>query len=222
MIEKQTYPMISEKNWWDLRNQFKKTIPANVNTSYIKSLLGFNSDDSARNNIIIPLKQIGLIDEDGKPTALATDWRSDEKYSSACKMMLDRLYPGELTDLFPDDEIDIAKVKSWFMDTGSIGQSAAGKVANTFMLIRSAKIRQLPEKVSVSAKKVTKRAKEEVSKEILQPTPVVAAALLGNNEPTHAVPSMHIDIQVHISPDASADQIDKIFESMAKHLYGRK
>ena len=32
-------------------------------------------------------------------------------------------------------------------------------------------------------------------------------------------PSLHIDIQVHISPEAPADQIDRIFESMAKHLY---
>lgn len=222
MAEKQTYPMISEKNWWDLRNQFKKTIPASINTSYVKSLLGFNSDDSARNNIIFPLKQIGLIDEDGKPTALATDWRSDDKYSSACKTMLDSLYPRELTDLFPDDEVDIAKVKSWFMDTAAIGQSAAGKVANTFTLIRSAKLRQPSEKIAVSAKKVVKPAKVKTPKEIVQKTSVASDTPSANNEKTHAGPSLHIDIQVHISPDASADQIDKIFESMAKHLYGRK
>jgi len=32
------------------------------------------------------------------------------------------------------------------------------------------------------------------------------------------VPSLHIDIQVHISPQSSDTQIDKVFESMAKHL----
>lgn len=31
-------------------------------------------------------------------------------------------------------------------------------------------------------------------------------------------PSLHIDIAVHISPDANAEQIDQIFESMANHL----
>jgi hypothetical protein len=35
-------------------------------------------------------------------------------------------------------------------------------------------------------------------------------------------PEVHIDIQIHISPESSHDQIDKIFESMAKHLYGPK
>ena len=36
-----------------------------------------------------------------------------------------------------------------------------------------------------------------------------------------ADPSMHIDIQIHIDSSASSDQIDKIFSSMAKYLYGR-
>jgi hypothetical protein len=31
-------------------------------------------------------------------------------------------------------------------------------------------------------------------------------------------PSLHIDIQIHISPEASTDQIEQIFASMAKHL----
>jgi hypothetical protein len=34
-------------------------------------------------------------------------------------------------------------------------------------------------------------------------------------------PNLHIDMQIHISADASDDQIDTIFKSMAKHLYGR-
>ena len=35
-------------------------------------------------------------------------------------------------------------------------------------------------------------------------------------------PDLHIDIQVHIDATASAEQIDFIFASMAKHLYGRE
>ena len=31
--------------------------------------------------------------------------------------------------------------------------------------------------------------------------------------------TMHIDLQIHISPEASTEQIDAIFASMAKHLY---
>ena len=34
-------------------------------------------------------------------------------------------------------------------------------------------------------------------------------------------PNVHLDIQIHIPADASLEQIDQIFASMAKHLYGR-
>jgi hypothetical protein len=36
------------------------------------------------------------------------------------------------------------------------------------------------------------------------------------------LPSVHIDIQVHISPEATPLQIDQVFKSMAQHLYGSK
>lgn len=224
MADKQAYPMISEKNWWDLRNQFKKTIPTIVNASYVKSLLDFKSDDSARNNIILPLRQIGLIDDDGKPTPLATDWRSDEKYPAACKTILKAIYPQQLLELFPDESVDQSRVRAWFMDTASLGQSGAGKVTNTFILIKDAKVKQY----------VTASNKKEVVKKPAKKTPSVHTASTGfaNVPGTQAMkqdtqfalpsPTMHIDVQVHISPDASPDQIDKIFESMAKHLYGRK
>ena len=72
MADKQIYPMISEKSWWQLRNQFKKTIPSVVNVSYLKSLLSLNSDQSAR-NILAPLRQMGIIDADGKPQPRALE-----------------------------------------------------------------------------------------------------------------------------------------------------
>ena len=42
---------------------------------------------------------------------------------------------------------------------------------------------------------------------------------LGRPETT-GQPSVHIDFQIHISPEASAEQIDQIFASMRRHLYG--
>ena len=42
------------------------------------------------------------------------------------------------------------------------------------------------------------------------------------SETVSVQPSVHIDIQVHIDPSATADQIDQIFASMARHLYGAR
>ncbi len=47
----------------------------------------------------------------------------------------------------------------------------------------------------------------------------VTASLPPTQEPQ--APSLHIDIQIHIAADAKAEQIDQVFASMAKHLYGR-
>jgi hypothetical protein len=39
--------------------------------------------------------------------------------------------------------------------------------------------------------------------------------------PDRVPPTVHIDIQVHISSEATPEQIDQVFASMAKHLYGK-
>ncbi len=42
------------------------------------------------------------------------------------------------------------------------------------------------------------------------------------NEAPPDIPPLHIDIQIHIDSTASAEQIDRIFASMARHLYRRE
>jgi hypothetical protein len=49
------------------------------------------------------------------------------------------------------------------------------------------------------------------------PQPIVEVPVKHNGQ----LPTLHIDIQIHIAADASTDQIDQIFASMAKHLYSR-
>ena len=41
-----------------------------------------------------------------------------------------------------------------------------------------------------------------------------------NQAPCSNKPNLHIDLQIHISPDSTPEQIECIFSSMAKHLYG--
>jgi hypothetical protein len=228
MAEKQVYPMISEKSWWQIRNQFKKTIPSTVNVSYLKSLLSLNSDQSAR-NIITPLRQMGIIDTEGKPLPRATDWRSDAKYPEVCLAIVSEIYPQELQDLFPDSQIDSATAKSWFMDTCALGNAAAGKIMSTFILLKSGHIKtdtDIPKSSQASKKikpsKETKNNVDQAKDEPIGSTKAPPSQTTNNiSDKASPVPSVHIDLQIHISPDASPDQIDSIFASMAKHLYGR-
>ena len=109
------YPMISEKNWWAIRDKFKSTIPSVVTANYVKTLLSISNDNSANSNVINPMKRIGLLDDENKPTTLANDWRLDDKYKRVCDEIIKAVYPTELLDLFPESDIDRNSAKNWFM-----------------------------------------------------------------------------------------------------------
>jgi hypothetical protein len=64
-----SFPKIAESNWWKLRNLFKQKVPSPVTTTYISSAFSM-TEASARGNIIIPFKKLGILDDDGKPTDL--------------------------------------------------------------------------------------------------------------------------------------------------------
>ncbi len=215
-----TYPMISEKTWWTIREKFKASVPSTVSCNYVKTLLTLSSDNSANSNVITPLKRIGLIDDENKPTALANDWRIDDKYKSVCETIIKSVYPAELLDLFPGLDIDRKSARSWFMSQG-VGQGAADKMVALFMLLKSGEIKDA--KTSSSNKKATtqKNSKQEKSKPsdtALTSTKVEQSSYV--KEQLNNRPNLHIDLQIHISPESTPEQIEMIFSSMAKHLYG--
>jgi hypothetical protein len=76
-------------------------------------------------------------------------------------------------------------------------------------------VEDLPEEVSG----IDERAPDPLSAD----SPIEAVEPIAKNGKVPAQtkrPALHIDIQVHIDPASSAEQIDQIFASMARHLYG--
>jgi hypothetical protein len=223
-MEKQTYPRLPKSNWWTLRSQFKKTIPSIVTISYLKSLLDLDSEKSAK-NLLGPLKQLGLIDGENKPTQRANDWRDDKKYTEVCNSMIKDIFPSELIDLFPDSEVDFNAVKNWFMHSGQLGEVAAGQNAQMFVLLKSGFSDQGltgPTIAKQASLKKNNARKENIKKNFSNSTndETVIKPNVGTSNHKAGLPSVHIDLQIHISPDASSEQIDKVFESIARHLYG--
>lgn len=220
--DKTGFPMIPESNWWNIRKQFSKTLPSNVSVNYLKTLLSLTTDQAAK-NLISPLKTLLIINDDGSPTELANAWRNDSSYSDACQTMLKSTYPQELLDLFPDKDFDRFKVKDWFKTTGKLGESAANKATSLFGILKTAEIKY----DSGATQTVAKSSKPRRSKKIAENTESVVVqeenettipdiSISPKNSPQM---TMHIDLQIHISPEASTDQIDAIFSSMAKYLY---
>lgn len=213
--KKIAFPKIPESNWWSIRKQFKKTIPSVVNITYLKSLLDLESDISAR-NLMAPLKSLGLINEEGKPTSRANEWRDDDKYTKVCNDMILENYPQELLDLYPDNtNLDKKNISKWFMTKCAIGEGTANIVASTFILLKEATIKDDEPIKKQSKGKMVKEGKKDmgIANKI---TPVSGGDVIPAEKNG---PSMHIDLQIHISPDATANQIDCIFASISKHLY---
>lgn len=217
-----SFPTISEKNWWTIREKFKSSLPSVVSTTYIKSLLSMANDNSANSNVISPLKRIGLIDDENKPTALANDWRIDDKYKAVCETIIKSVYPTELLDLFPDSTVDRTAARTWFMSQG-VGQGAADKMVALFSLLKGGEIK---DKTSGFTKSTTTKPanlkQRKISANKTTSMSVTNQPAVGTDKNIDSInrPNLHIDLQIHISPDSTPDQIDTIFASMAKHLYG--
>jgi hypothetical protein len=216
--KKTAFPKIAEKNWWKLRERFKQKVPAVVTTSYLAPTLNM-ADKSARANVLGPLKMMGLINDDGTPTDLAYDWRDDKKYSEVCEKMRKNLYPQELHDAFPTAEANQNEIEGWFMNYSKVGVPAANMYASFYKLLLQAD----PSKSAEALKeKPTKRVREPEKMKVKKAEPEKPVSQAGEEEgiDLKGLPSLHIDIQIHIAPDASPEQIDKIFSSMARHLKG--
>ena len=115
------------------------------------------------------------------------------------------------------------------MKVGHVGESAARLYTDTYMLLTEADAGKLAEKASnggQSKAPATKapqkqRSTQKVEKSVQPPAPPAPSPAPVDPPQGHGsrrLPAIHIDVQVHISPETSPEQIDRIFESMAKHL----
>jgi hypothetical protein len=220
--KKVSYPKIPEQNWWKLRETLKKTVPTAITKSFLATMFSI-TEESARASILSPLKTLEIIDDTGKPTNLAYDWRDDNKYGEVCDKLRKQFYPTELCELFNDIEsAEVDKIVAWFMNPARCGQANAKAYANFYLLLLKANPSDSLEQEKPSK---TKNPTEKSSPRLNKPKESTAikkekavSHVPATEKKFSRIPELHINIQLHISPESTAEQIDKIFESMAKHL----
>jgi len=229
---RKSYPMLSPTHWWALRKKFRQSIPGVVTDSYLATVLSMAAI-SARANILPFLKTLGLLDPEGKPTDRVKLWRDDDKYEAVCQAMLKEVYPDELIAAITDAKSERAKLERWFASTSGVGEAASKRMAATYALLLEADPGAQPdaERKAQPPKKASERlgakAKELNSNKIQQqpkkdPRSSQSDDSSGQSPkqpPRSSFPEVNINLQIHISADASSDQIDQIFASMSKHLY---
>lgn len=151
---------------------------------------------------------------EGKPTRVWTDFRGAAS-GRALGEAVTSAY-SELFETYPDAQIRSSEdLRAFFRGHSSYGSQAVGKAVGTFNALcqhsefdsrdHDLGAEQPPKKVATGAEPVTSTQDGTSKKK--------------NIDGSGSVPSLHINIQIHISPEASTEQIEKIFESMSKHLY---
>ena len=180
-------------------------IPSKVSANWLK-IVGFTSSNDS--SLLTVLKQIGFIDGSSAPTSAWNEYRS-AKHAEVLARQIKQGY-ASLFEVYADaNSRTQAEVENVFMSKSTAGKQAISKTYTTFKaLCGLADFKEVHEaigsKPNLEMEEQPDEQKHRSSQQSRKP----------------AAPSMHIDIQVHIAPETSAEQIDLIFKSMAKYFYG--
>jgi hypothetical protein len=180
-------------------------VPPKVTVAWLKTI-GFTSSNDA--SLIGVLKFIGFIDGSNIPTSLWNTYRG-ANYRSVLGGAIRSGY-ADLFAVYPDantrSTTDLSHV---FSTSSSGGAQVISKTVATF--------KALVEEAEFSNS-------SELTESTMPAGPLHTPPAQSAHKPSPAQgrPEVHIDIQIHISPESSPQQIDTIFQSMAKHLYGRE
>ena len=179
-------------------------VPSKATNQWLKTI-GFKSSNDG--TLLKVLKFIGYIDSSGAPTAMWKDYRG-KKHGQVLASAIREGY-SDLYAVYPDAHSRTSSdLEHVFGTSSSAGKQVIGNTVRTF--------KNFCEAADFSASGT------------LKPPPPPSTSQDSSEQPPYVPsggqpqPSLHIDIQVHISPDATTDQIDQIFSSMAKHLYKDK
>jgi hypothetical protein len=131
--------------------------------------------------------------------------------------MLNSIYPDELRASAPPPDPDRKRVIRWFMQVGRIGEGAAGNKAAFYTLLASGELQKAvttpKANGNTAAKSKAATSPRSERQEVKGKSESDSASLR-----TRVEPNIQLNVQIHINADATKDQIDAIFASMATHL----
>ena len=219
---KEIFPIMLLRYWWDLRKQFKRSIPTSVTDTYLASVLNI-TPLSARKNALPALRLLGIINQDGTTGERARAWRDNAQYKPICQAIIKELYPQELLDAFPESsEDDRTSVAQWFAIRTGVGEQAAKRMTAFYLMLNEADPDKIAEPVKPKAEKPKTKPKVEPTVKEKDEKATITPKIRDDTVQELSAPSININIEIHISSDASTTQIDQIFASMAKHLNIRR
>lgn len=217
--EKVNYPQVPSTVWWGVRGILQNKPSATIDAKLLAISLGVQ--EAAASAYVKQLQNLKVLDADGKATATALKWRLDSDYADAARALLEMNYPDTLRDALPPVAENREKIVQWFMYDG-LGKGAAGNKAATYLLIGSPSPNgaDIPSKTKPPKSKSQDTSKKVIPSSTPKPNNKAAPLLQPKADPAAAGIPLNLNMQIHISADASNEQIEQVFKSMRKYLYG--
>lgn len=182
-------------------------VPNKVTTKWMESI-GYKSSNDR--SMMVVLQQIQFVDASNVPTERWVSFRG----ANYRQVLADAIVNGyaELFTTYPDAHArSNEELEGFFSTKSTAGKQVISKTVSTFKaLCDLADFSSLTISAPVSPSNTGK-----VNMNLAVP---LQQEQSGQGNLPFA-PKLHIDIQIHISPDATPQQIEQIFESMAKHIY---
>ena len=129
--------------------------------------------------------------------------------------MTKEVYPPELLEAAPDPANNRDAAERWFRNKTGCGAEAAKQMTRFYSVLIDANLENKPGKSKGSKTTTTSPPKKKAARAATKAKPQQGKEQQGGDD----APDVHINLQIHVSSDATPDQINKIFESMAKHIY---
>ncbi len=219
MADKVSFPQIPSTVWWGVRALLQRSPSATISERTLGVEL--QVQEAAARQYIAELKRAGILNDENKATPLAGRWRHDDTYADAVSEILSNAYPEDLIQVAPPELGDRQKVISWFTREG-LGVGTAGNKAATYLLIGSATPNESPARGAAASQKNGSREKRP-TKQAASTAPVKSQAQKPVEKPARNAQfepmPLNVNVQIHISAEASSDQIESIFSAMRRYLY---
>lgn len=185
----------------------KVGVPASADHKWLSSLGFGEPNDQA---VIKVLQFLDFVDDSGRPTDRWSSYRNHDDSKSVMTVALREAYADLFAQHARPEEVSSNELGNFFRAHSKLGSDAVRKSVSTFTTLC-----EFADLSTENGSRISdSRSRSSIHGKSSQKN--------GNSVRPPRVPdelSWNVNIQIHISPSADADQIDNIFRSMAKHLY---
>jgi hypothetical protein len=185
-------------------------VPPKATYNWLETI-GFKSKNDR--TVITVVKFIGFIDASSQPSNYWVQYRG----SGHKRVLAEAIKQGysELFSIYPEaNKLSETDLEHFFTTKSTAGKQVISRLVRTFItLCELADFQEITPSSPNILSQPTPPQVVSTTNETFTSFPAQTVQVQQNT------PTLHIDIQIHISPESSPEQIDQIFASMAKHLY---